>query len=75
MGCNNCYHTGYQGRRAIYEVLEMDAKTIDSIKNNTLKDFYNQDESYKTLSDKAFDILAEGETSLDEIYSILINSN
>ncbi|WP_330443315.1 GspE/PulE family protein [Flavobacterium sp. C4GT6] len=72
VGCNKCYHTGYKGRRAIYEVVNIDHTIAQSIKNNNVDKLYNEEE-YKSLSDKAFDILAEGETSLEEIYSILVN--
>lgn len=74
VGCNKCFHTGYKGRRAIYEVLTIDTKITEAIKNNTITKLYSDDENYKSLSEKAFDILAEGETSLEEIYSILINA-
>jgi len=73
VGCNICYHTGYKGRRAIYEVLPIRPETAFAIKNNSVNEIFNKDENYKSLSDKAYDILAEGETSLEEIYSILIN--
>ncbi len=73
VGCNKCFHTGFKSRRAIYEVMTIDIKTTEAIKNNTISKLYSNDENYKSLSDKAFDILAEGETSLEEIYSILIN--
>ncbi|WP_426065115.1 GspE/PulE family protein [Flavobacterium sp. DSP2-3-1] len=73
VGCNKCFHTGYKGRRAIYEVLTIDNTICEAIKNNTITKLFNNDENYKSLSDKAFDILAEGETALEEIYSILIN--
>lgn len=73
VGCNSCYHTGYKGRTAIYEVLTIDQNIADSIKNNTISGLYTNDEEYKSLSDKAFDLLAKGDTSLEEIYSILIN--
>lgn len=72
VGCNKCYHTGYRSRRAIYEVLNIDHTIAVAIKNNSINKLYNS-ENHKSLSDKAFDILAEGETSLEEIYSILIN--
>jgi type IV pilus assembly protein PilB len=74
-GCNQCYHTGYQGRRAIYEVLDMGVKTVDAIKRNALHELYKNKDNHTALPDKAFAILAEGETSLEEIYSILINMN
>ncbi|MHC0439228.1 GspE/PulE family protein [Flavobacterium sp. 3-210] len=73
IGCNQCFHTGYKGRTAIYEVLPIDSKTAEAVKNNTLTSLFNNNENYKSLSEKAFDILAEGETALEEIYSILIN--
>ena len=44
----------------------------NAIKENTINSFYEGTE-HKSLSEKAFDILAQGETSLEEIYSILIN--
>ena len=72
VGCNHCYHTGYKGRKAIYEVLNIDFKIANAIKENTINSFYEGTE-HKSLSEKAFDILAQGETSLEEIYSILIN--
>ncbi|MBN9285312.1 MULTISPECIES: GspE/PulE family protein [unclassified Flavobacterium] len=74
VGCNKCYHTGYRSRRAIYEVLNINHSVSESIKNNTIAQFLGNDEKHKSLSEKAFDILAEGETSLEEIYSILINA-
>lgn len=71
-GCNQCYHTGYKGRTAIYEVVTVDNKLASAIKHNQANDFFEKDESFKSLAEKAFDLLANGETSLDEIYSILI---
>ncbi|WP_235921904.1 GspE/PulE family protein [Flavobacterium phycosphaerae] len=32
IGCNKCYHTGYSGRKAIYEILNVDFKTANHIK-------------------------------------------
>nr|WP_321234616.1 GspE/PulE family protein [uncultured Psychroserpens sp.] len=71
VGCHHCYHTGYKGRRAIYEILPMTLETTNAIKNNTLEqsNFMNN----QKLSDKALDLFTKGLTSLDEIYSILIN--
>jgi len=72
-GCNKCFHTGYKGRRAIYEVLPIDAKIAEAVKNNTIGRLFQNNENYKSLSDKGFDLLTAGETSLEEIYAILIN--
>ena len=73
VGCNKCFHTGYKGRRAIYEVLTVDNSIAELIKNNTISTLLTKKDDYQSLSDKAFDILTAGETSLEEIYSILIN--
>lgn len=73
VGCNNCFHTGYNGRRAIYEVLPINTHAVLSIKNNDLASMNAKNNNFKTLPQKAFDLLASGETSLEEIYSILIH--
>ena len=72
VGCDACYHTGYKGRRAIYEILPITHEVAEAIKNNTLQQF-NFTKNIR-LSDKAFDLLLRGLTSLEEIYPILINS-
>lgn len=74
-GCEHCYYTGYKGRKAIYEVLPIDHELAENIKNN------NQDISHllkarnvKTLAKNALDLFEKGETSLEEIYPVLMNS-
>ena len=71
-GCDECYYTGYKGRKAIYEILPNNQDVAIAIKNNTIENS-NFTENNK-LSDKAFKMFLKGDTSLDEIYSILINS-
>lgn len=73
-GCNACYHTGYRGRKAIYEIVSIDQKVAQAIKNQSI-DTLGQKEAHQSLADKAFDVLAKGETSLEEIYSILLNTD
>jgi type IV pilus assembly protein PilB len=73
VGCNKCFHTGYKGRTAIYEILDIDHTIAQAIKNNTITKLYSNDKNYKSLPQKAFEVLAAGETSLEEIYPILIN--
>ena len=72
VGCNLCYHTGYKERTAIYEIVPVDYNMALAIKNNTFDKIGSEKNSYKSLSSKAFDLLEQGVTSLDEIYSILI---
>ena len=69
-GCNSCYHTGYKGRKAIYEVIpvteELFEKTGQSA--NDIKA-----PNYQTLTDSAIELLKKGVTSYNEIYPILIS--
>jgi len=75
VGCEKCHFTGYKGRRAIYELLPIEKDTLEIIKNNktTIKEYFTE-HNIKTLSDKAFSLLRNGETSLNEIYSLLITN-
>lgn len=74
VGCAECYYTGYRGRKAVYEVIPIDYEMADCIKN-AIFDVSEQlkERKINTLSDNAFHLFAEGNTSLDEIYSLLVN--
>ena len=73
-GCDDCHQTGYKGRNALYEVLPIDSEISKSIRNNEpdISDFMKV-KNIKSLSENAIILFAEGKTSLEEIYSILIN--
>lgn len=71
-GCNNCYHTGYQGRKAIYEIIPIDKDLVNHIKKNDLEiDAYLKD--IKTLKSNAIDLVERGITSVEEVYALLID--
>lgn len=75
-GCEQCYYTGYKGRKAIYEVIPIDTEISERIKSNaydimTLK----KERDILSLAETAYLEFLSGNTSLDEIYSILLNSN
>lgn len=70
-GCKKCHFTGYQGRIAIYEILPIDRKYAALIKSNAFSQ-ESLDSGFRLLPDKAFELLAQGQTALEEIYSILI---
>lgn len=73
-GCENCHYTGYKGRKAVYEVIPIDNHLADCIKNNTFTIFdYLKENNIKTLADSAFELLHTGQTSIDEVYSLLMN--
>ena len=72
-GCPSCHFTGYKGRTAIYEVVPIDHKLATRIKSDARNLEQNRLNNVERLSDKAFRLFAQGETSLEEIYAILIN--
>lgn len=75
-GCNECYHTGYKGRKAIYEVIPITNELSDSIKNNSTDiESYCTKNKINKLSANAFSLFINGETSLEEIYPYLLNEN
>ena len=72
-GCNNCQHTGFAGRRAVFELMTM---------NSTLREMaFNSEPSQnirrqarlfgmRTLVDDAKDKAMAGLTSLSEVYKL-----
>jgi general secretion pathway protein E/type IV pilus assembly protein PilB len=73
-GCEECYFTGYKGRKAVYEVIPVDQELAVEIKNaNLYIDPLLKDRGIKTISENAFELFATGQTSLEEIYPLLFS--
>ena len=71
-GCNECYHTGYQGRKAIYEIIPITKALVSYIKNNDLEiDNYIKEHNIKCLKDNAIGLVEKGITSVEEVYPLL----
>jgi len=69
-GCNNCYHTGYRGRKAIYEILCVSHKIGKMIVENAGDDAIKQqavNEGMKTLRRSSEDEVLNGTTTIDEL--------
>ena len=72
VGCHKCHHTGYHGRRAIYEVLPITMDLSNSIKQNELDiSSYLRENKIATLSENAINLVVAGLTSIEEIYAML----
>ncbi|MBC7387682.1 MAG: type II/IV secretion system protein [Opitutaceae bacterium] len=73
-GCDHCYYTGYKGRKAVYEVIPIDFDLANCIKNGIF-DVAKllADRGIKTLAENSFELFENGSTSLEEIYSLLLN--
>lgn len=72
-GCQQCHFTGFKGRRAIYEVINVTQELTEQIKANaTQVDEYLQANKIEKLWQNAFKLFNLGDTSLEEIYPYLI---
>ncbi len=74
VGCDECHYTGYKGRKAIYEVITVDHELSDRIKEEQLKvDPLLKARGIEKISEKAYRLLVDGVTSLEEVYALLTN--
>lgn len=74
VGCESCYQTGYKGRKAIYEIIPVTKPIEKAIKKEELEiEDYLSENHIKTLKDNAIQLIKEGITSIDEVYSLLIS--
>lgn len=72
-GCTECHHTGYSGRKAIYEILPVDKELMGHIKANVLTiDEYIANKNIRTLRGNAIELIIEGTTSIDEVFALLM---
>ncbi len=73
-GCEQCFYTGYKGRRAIYEVVPIDQELAMEIKSgNMYIQNHLKERKIQTLAENAFNLFEEGKTTLEEIYPLLFN--
>ena len=72
VGCEQCYFTGYSGRKAIYEVVNIDDEIKDLIKQNGILDKIKTI-NYTSLQDNVLQLFKDGITSWEETYTILIS--
>ncbi|GAB4519942.1 MAG: GspE/PulE family protein [Allomuricauda sp.] len=72
VGCNECHHTGYHGRKALYEILPVQKDLENDIKENVLEiDAYMDEHRIPSLRDNALALVRQGTTSVEEVYALL----
>lgn len=72
-GCSQCFYTGYKGRKAVYEVIPIDADLSQEIRNGNMTiENILKEKNIHTLSGNAFALFADGLTTLEEIYPLLL---
>ncbi|WP_298537768.1 GspE/PulE family protein [uncultured Algibacter sp.] len=73
-GCTDCYHTGYIGRKAIYEIIPITKYLVPHIKQNDLEiNNYLKEHHISTLKHNAINLIKQGVTSVEEVYALLID--
>lgn len=73
-GCNNCYRSGYQGRKGIFEILPISAAIRKMITDGSSDDVIRQQaikEGMKTLHRSAIDEVLAGVTTIDEVMRVI----
>lgn len=73
VGCDHCYYTGFSGRKAIYELIPMEAEISQSIRDNKMdvKEIESL-KQLKLLKESAWELFASQQTSIDEVFAYFI---
>ena len=73
-GCSNCNFTGYKGRIAIHEIFELDSVIANMVtKKEPIDNIYRyarDSKKMKFLQDDVAQLLADGQTTIDEYNKI-----
>lgn len=72
-GCNHCQHTGYRGRKAVFELMVMNSTLRDmAFRAEPAQNIRRQAKLFgmKTLVDDALDKAMQGITSLNEVMKL-----
>lgn len=74
-GCPHCNNTGYKGRIAIHEVINVDSHVRKMIANkediDTIMDYLVEEQHVETLKDQAVQLVKDGVTTIDELNKII----
>lgn len=74
-GCHHCHNTGYQGRVGIYELLEMTAPLVASLRRDDTQQFSELaagQPGFRSLALHALELAQQGVTSLDEVFRVSV---
>lgn len=72
VGCEECYYTGYKGRKAIYEVIPIDGSLTEAIRNSRNNiDNELRERGITTLKESGYKLFVDGATSMEEIIPVI----
>ena len=72
-GCRTCHNTGFKGRLGIYEVMLIDSELKRLIRDRASEvniRTYLAQSNWRTLRDKALDLVESGESTLEEVLRV-----
>lgn len=71
LGCHNCNDTGYKGRIAVHEILEIDSEIRKLISNKAHTDeiyrYVIDNNKLKFIKDNIIELILQGETTVEEL--------
>lgn len=71
-GCGHCHGSGYSGRLAVFEVINIDKDLRDLVRKSEVNaDSILKEKGIQTLATSVIDLYQRGITSFEEIYPIL----
>ncbi len=73
-GCPKCNHTGYRGRTAVFEIMEITPTIREMISNSSPVDAIKKkavSEGMKTLFNSAFEKVVNGQTTIEEVIRVV----
>ncbi len=72
-GCSLCFNTGYRGRLGVFEILEIDGRMADALRDNDVLAFNtaaHAHPNYRPLSQGALNYALQGVTTMDEVMRV-----
>jgi len=72
-GCSHCANTGFQGRQAVYEVLDMNNALVEAVNRGDPNEFMQigrEQMAGKTLRRDAVRLVTSGRTTVEEAMRI-----
>jgi len=70
-GCDECFHTGYQGRTGIFEILMVTPKIRDRILENASADAIARSGRVKSIPDQCREKIKRGITTIEEYIRVI----
>lgn len=69
-GCSSCNHSGYKGRIAVHEILEIDKEIRSMISANVpteqIYDYVKREEKMSFIAENIYELVEQGLTSIEE---------